>query len=110
MTELTDQYSIVVWILSVTAAFLSFPIGVVIPIYFYIKADNGTGREQGLLEVSAVLAFGILGIIAVELGGRIGAIVAWVFVGGVVVLLFVAVLLATAQPPTAAFFPVVCVP
>lgn len=72
MAKLTDQYSIVVWILAGLVALIGFPVGLVVPIYFYIKADRKTGKEQAWLQVSAVLAFIIIEMIAVELGGRLG--------------------------------------
>lgn len=80
-----------VFVLSVIVAIMSFPIGVLIPVYFYIKADNGEAGEQTPLEIFAVLFAGIIGILGVELGGRTGAIISILLpifiIAGVLVLL-----------------------
>jgi|GEM_PF-525770 hypothetical protein len=68
-----DQYTTLQWIAAGIVAVLTFPIGLAVPAYFYIKTSNGTAREQGAWEAWAVILVGILGIIAVELGGETGA-------------------------------------
>ncbi|WP_336338934.1 hypothetical protein [Haloarcula brevis] len=71
-----DQYTTIQWIAAVVVALLTFPIGIAVPAYFYIKTSNGTAREQGAWEAWAVILVGILGIIAVELAGETGAKIA----------------------------------
>lgn len=68
-----DQYTTLQWIAAVIVALLTFPIGLAVPAYFYIKTSNGTARDQGGWEAWAVILVGILGIAAVELGGETGA-------------------------------------
>jgi uncharacterized membrane protein len=68
-----DQYTTVQWIAAGIVALLTFPIGLAVPIYFYIKTSNGTAQEQGAWEAWAVILVGIIGILAVELGGETGA-------------------------------------
>jgi len=68
-----DQYTTLQWIAAGIVAVLTFPIGLAVPAYFYIKTSNGTAREQGAWEAWAVILVGILGIVAVELGGETGA-------------------------------------
>ena len=88
-TSLTDQYSLIVWLASILVGLLTIPVGLLVPAYFYIKADKGEGRKQSGLEVWTVILIGIFGIAAVELGGRKGAKILW----GLVAALFVLVLL-----------------
>ena len=83
--SLTDQYSTIVWIAALLVGLLTIPVGLLIPAYFYIKADRGEGRSQSALEVWTVILTGIFGIAAVELGGRKGAKILW----GIIVALFV---------------------
>ena len=83
--SLTDQYSTLVWIAAILVGLLTIPVGLLIPAYFYIKADRGEGRSQSALEVWTVILTGIFGIAAVELGGRKGAKILW----GIIVALFV---------------------
>lgn len=71
-----DHYTTIQWIAGVVVGILTFPIGLVIPAYLYIKSSNGTAAEQGSWEVWAVILAGIIGIIAVELGGETGAKIA----------------------------------
>jgi len=68
-----DQYTTIQWIAAGLVAVLTFPIGLAVPAYFYIKTSNGTAREQGAWEAWAVILVGIIGIVAVELGGETGA-------------------------------------
>ena len=82
---LTDQYSELVWLAAILVGLLTLPIGLLVPAYFYIKADRGEGKSQSALEIWTVILTGILGIAAVELGGRKGAKILW----GIVVALFV---------------------
>lgn len=70
---LTDQYSPVVWFLSLVVAFLTFPFGLVVPLYFLFKARGDEPVEQGRMEVAAVLLLNLVGIAAVELRGESGA-------------------------------------
>lgn len=86
--NLTDQYSVGVWIASILVGLITLPAGLILPIYFFIKARNGTGVEQSGLEVGTVLLTGIFGIAAVELGGRKGAKVLWGLLAGLLVLVF----------------------
>ena len=83
--SLTDQYSTLVWLAAILVGLLTIPIGLLVPAYFYIKADRGEGKSQSALEIWTVILLGILGIAAVELGGRKGAKILW----GIVVALFV---------------------
>jgi hypothetical protein len=71
-----DQYTTLQWIGAGIVALLTFPIGIAVPAYFYIKTSNGTASEQGAWEAWAVILVGILGIVAVELGGETGAKIA----------------------------------
>ena len=82
---LTDQYSELVWLAAILVGLLTLPLGLLVPAYFYIKADRGEGKSQSALEIWTVILLGILGIAAVELGGRKGAKILW----GIVVALFV---------------------
>ncbi|ESS11448.1 MAG: hypothetical protein A07HR60_01503 [uncultured archaeon A07HR60] len=79
--RLTDQYSVAVWAVSVVAAALSFPIGLVVPGYLYLKASNGTGIEQSGWETWTAVLLGVIGIAAVELGGKRAAKLLWGVVG-----------------------------
>ena len=83
--SLTDQYSIIVWLAAVLVGLLTIPVGLLIPAYFYLKADRGEASRQSTLEIWTVILVGIFGIAAVELGGRKGAKILW----GIVVALFV---------------------
>jgi hypothetical protein len=83
--SLTDQYSIIVWLAAVLVGLLTIPVGLLIPAYFYLKADRGEASQQSTLEIWTVILVGIFGIAAVELGGRKGAKILW----GIVVALFV---------------------
>lgn len=93
--DLTEHYSIAVWIVSLLFGLLTFPIGLITPIYLYIKASNKTGKEQGTWESWTVVLTGIVGIIAVELGGETGAKILWGLIGGLF-LLFILVISAAA--------------
>ncbi|TQQ79665.1 hypothetical protein [Halonotius roseus] len=83
--SLTDQYSTLVWLAAILVGLLTLPIGLLVPAYFYIKADRGEGKSQSALEIWTVILTGILGIAAVELGGRKGAKILW----GILAALFV---------------------
>ena len=89
-----DDYTTIQWIAAVLVALLTFPIGLVVPIYFYVKTSNGTASEQGAWEAWAVIIVGILGILAVELGGETGAkiILAIALLGGPLLIILAAVL------------------
>lgn len=86
--SLTDQYSVIVWLAAILVGVLTIPVGLLVPAYFYIKADRGEGRTQSALEVWTVILVGIFGIAAVELGGRKGAKILW----GLIVALFALVI------------------
>lgn len=77
-----DQYSIVTWLASIIFGLLTFPIGLVIPAYFAIKATRSEPPNQTPLEVWTVILLGVFGIAAVEVGGRRGAKVLWAIVIG----------------------------
>lgn len=86
---LTDQYSTIAIVASVVVGLLTIPVGLLIPVYFYFKADRGEGAQQSGLEVWTVILLGIFGIAAVEIGGRKGAKILWGLTV-LVLLLFVA--------------------
>ena len=75
--SLTEQYSTLVWLAAILVGLLTIPVGLLVPAYFYIKADRGEGKAQSPLEIWTVILLGILGIAAVELGGRKGAKILW---------------------------------
>lgn len=74
---LTDKYSTIQWLGAIIFAFLTFPIGLVVPGYFYYKCRNGGALKQGALETWTVIFMGIFGIVAVEFGGKKGAKILW---------------------------------
>lgn len=84
--SLTDQYSIIVWLAALLVGLLTIPVGLLIPAYFYLKADRGEGRKQSSLEIWTVILLGIFGIAAVELGGRKGAKILWGIAAALIVL------------------------
>ena len=90
-----DQYSTTVWIASLVFALLTFPIGLVIPGYFFIKASSNSSVDQTPLEVWTVVLLGIFGIAAVELGGKKGAKILWGILGAIVAL-FILITIAVA--------------
>lgn len=75
--ELTDHYSTLAWVAAIIVALLSFPLGILVPGYFYWKASNGEGADQGGWETWTVILLGIIGIAAVEIGGEKGAKIVW---------------------------------
>lgn len=89
-----DDYTTIQWIAAIIVALLTFPIGLAIPIYFYIKTSNGTAKDQGAWEAWAVILVGIIGILAVELGGETGAkiIIALALLGIPILVVLAAVL------------------
>lgn len=82
------QYSVIVWVASLIVGLLSFPVGLVIPAYFYIKASGDSPPDQTPLEVWTVILLGLFGIIAVEVGGRKGAKVLWGILAAFILLIF----------------------
>lgn len=76
-TDLLEEYSILQWIVAAAVGLVSFPIGLIVPGYLFYKAQNGTGKEQSGLEAWTAILLGIVGIIAVEIGGRTAAKVLW---------------------------------
>jgi hypothetical protein len=71
--SLTDAYSPLVWIASIIVAIITFPFGLAVPIYFYVKASGGDVNQDGW-DVAAVLLFGIIGILVVEIFQENGAV------------------------------------
>jgi hypothetical protein len=67
-----DEYTTVQWIAAIIVAIISFPIGLAVPIYFYIKTSNGSASEQGPWEAWGVILGGIIGILLVEILGELG--------------------------------------
>jgi len=80
----------VVWIACALFALISFPVGLLIPGYLYIKADRGEAKELSAFEIWTVILLGIFGIAAVEIGGPTGAKIAW----SIVIALFALFVLA----------------
>lgn len=79
--SLTDNYSIPIWTAAIGRAVLSFPLGLAIVSYLYLKSKNKTGMTQGPWESWTVVVIGILGIAAVEIGGERGAKFIWALIG-----------------------------
>lgn len=71
-----DEYTTVQWIAAIIIAIISFPIGLAVPIYFYIKTSNGTASEQGAWEAWGAILGGIIGIVLVEILGELGGKIA----------------------------------
>lgn len=71
-----------------------FPVGLVIPLYFFIKASRDEPPDQGTLEVATVIVWGILGMIAVELGREEGAKALSALFVSMIVLFFLFILFA----------------
>lgn len=92
---MTDYYTTVQLIAAAIIAIISFPLGLLVPVYFYIKANNGSAAEFGPWEVWGVILAGIIGIIAVELAGETGGKIAVAFAILVPVLLVLAAVLAS---------------
>jgi hypothetical protein len=64
-----SEYSTFVWVTSGIVALITFPLGLMIPAYFYFKASKGDGSSQSTAEIATVLLFNVLGMIVVELIG-----------------------------------------
>lgn len=79
LSTITEEFSEPVLIGAVIVSLLSFPVGLAVPVYLYIKANGQGSVEMSTLEVWTVVLGGILGIIAVEVLGRTGAIIFWAF-------------------------------
>jgi len=75
-----DGYHPVTWFFAAIIGIFGFPIMLIVPGYFYWKVRNGTASEQTPLETASVIFFNILGIVAVELGGRKGAVAVWALI------------------------------
>lgn len=86
-----DQYSMLTWVGAVVVGLLTLPIGLVIPAYFYVKANGDEPPNQGTLECATIILWGILGIAAVELGGKRGAKILWGIMVALVFLFFLGV-------------------
>lgn len=74
---LTDKYSPLAWIAAGIVGLITFPVGLIVPGYLYYRATRGGAMKQSALETWTVILIGIIGIVAVELGGRKGAMVSW---------------------------------
>lgn len=81
-----SQYSIFTWVAAVLFAVLTFPVGLLIPAYFFVKASRDEPPNQTPLEVWTVILLGIFGIAAVEIGGRDGAKVLWGILAALLIL------------------------
>lgn len=90
-----DDYTTIQWVAGIVIGLLTFPVGLLIPIYFYIKTSNGTAKEQGAWEAWAVILVGIIGIVAVELGGETGAKIALALLLVAPILVIIAAVLGT---------------
>jgi len=89
-----EEYSTTVWVVAVVVGLLTLPLGLVIPAYFYLKASGQAPVDQSALEVWTVILLGVVGIAAVEIGGRRGAKVLWGIVVALVVLAVLGVAVA----------------
>jgi hypothetical protein len=74
---LTDKYSPLQWLGAGAIGLLTFPVGLVVPGYLYYKCKNGSAIKQSPLETWTAILMSIIGIVAVELGGRKGAMISW---------------------------------
>lgn len=90
-TDYLEQYSVFQWIIAIVVGLISFPIGLIVPAYLFYKASNGTGKEQSGLEAWTAILWGIIGIIAVEIGGDTAAKVLWAIFGLAIALLLAVV-------------------
>jgi ribosomal protein L40E len=75
-TNYLEHYSALQWIVSIILVPVTL-IGIVIPIYLFYKARKGTGKDQSGWESWAAILFGLIGIVAVELGGETAAKALW---------------------------------
>lgn len=85
-----DQYSMTTWLAALLFAVITFPLGLIIPAYFYIKASGSEPPNQTPLEVWTVILLGLFGVAAVEIGGRNGAKALWGLIGAFILLVFLA--------------------
>lgn len=90
-----SHYSTTVWIASAIVGVITFPLGMLVPAYFYYKASKGTGADQTPLEVWTVILIGFIGIAVVEIGGRKGAKILW-YIFAAIILLIIILALAVA--------------
>ena len=84
------------WLASIIFAVLTFPVGLIIPAYFYVKASRESPVDQTPLEIWTVVLWGIFGIAAVEIGGRKGAKILWGILGAIIILLVLLIIGAAA--------------
>lgn len=77
----TGYYSILQIIGAFAATVITFPLGLVIFPYMFLKKRRGEAEDQPALETWTVVVFGIFGIIGVELGGERTTKAVWVVVG-----------------------------
>jgi hypothetical protein len=88
-----SHYSLQVWIASVVVSLILFPFGLLVPTYFYFKGSRGTGVDQTPLEVWTVVLTSLIGIIAVETGGRKGAKAVWYIFVIILMIMFLLVMM-----------------
>jgi len=74
--SMTDYYTTVQLIAAAIVAIISFPIGLLVPVYFYLKANNGSAAGMGPWEVWGAIIGGIIGIVLVEILGELGGKIA----------------------------------
>jgi hypothetical protein len=87
---LTDKYSLLQWFGAGAVGLLTFPVGLIVLGYLYYKCKKGGAIEQSSLETWTAILLGIIGIVAVELGGRKGAKISWgVFISLIAVIVLV---------------------
>nr|EGQ40163.1 MAG: hypothetical protein J07AB56_08910 [Candidatus Nanosalinarum sp. J07AB56] len=80
VVEMTEEFSELAVVASGVVSLLTFPLGLAVPGYLYLKANRPEGSEMSGLEVWTAILGGIPGIAAVELAGRTGAKLYWVAV------------------------------
>jgi hypothetical protein len=77
---MSEEFSELAVVASAVVSLLTFPLGLAVPGYLYLKASRPEGSEMSTLEVWTAILGGIPGIAAVEIGGRTGAKLYWVAV------------------------------
>ena len=80
VAQMTEEFSELAVVASAVVSVLTFPLGLAVPGYLYLKANRPEGSEMSTLEIWTTILGGIPGIAAVELGGRTGAKLYWVAV------------------------------
>lgn len=95
IAQMTEEFSELAVVASAVVSVLTFPFGLAVPGYLYLKANRSEGSEMSGLEVWTAILGGIPGIAAVEIGGRTGAKMFWsavILLGLLVFLAFAAFL------------------